>query len=73
VTSKTGGPLVTLGGIKHYATQAAAELVTNPEFLRNLIEKLPAGWRNRNLQIIFRTVLVQERAGPPQIIAVHVW
>jgi hypothetical protein len=73
VSSRTGGPLMTIGGVKHYGTQAAAEMITEPERIRQLIRALPPGWQTRNVQIVLKTVLVQERPGPPVIVAIHVW
>jgi hypothetical protein len=71
--STTGGPVLTIGGLRHFATQAAAEMVSDPERLKELLRALPRGWENRNIQVVLKTVLVQERPGLPQVVATHVW
>jgi hypothetical protein len=73
IESKTGGPALTLGGVGQYGTQAAAEMVTVPEQITRLVRSLPPGWRTHNVQIIIRTLLVQEHASPAAVVAVHMW
>ena len=73
VRARTGGPVMTIGGLKHYATQAAAEAVTDAAPLKVLMQTLPSRWQEHNVQIVVRTELVRERPGPAAVVAVHVW
>ena len=56
-----------------YGTQAAGELVSNPESLTNALRSAPPDWRKRNLQILVHTSVTDGVSGPPQVVAVYVW
>lgn len=73
ITSRTGGAVMAIGGLKHAGTQAAGEFVSDVEALRRAGRSLPSGWERRNLQVVVKTVLTQERPGPPEVVAVHSW
>ncbi len=73
LSSKTGGPVVALGGLRHSGTQAAGDLVSDPGLAGQLAARLPSGWQHRNLQIVVKTTLLQERPSRPVIVAHHVW
>jgi hypothetical protein len=38
-----------------------------------IAERAPKGWERKNLQVLFSTKVFSGNAGPPQIIAIHVW
>ena len=44
LSSKTGGPTITVAGIGEFGTQAAAEFLTNPDYMRTLLSSAPLGW-----------------------------
>jgi hypothetical protein len=69
----TGDFLLKIAGLQDAGTDAAAELVTNPEMLRGVIRSLPPNWQYKNLQILVETDVIGRKAGPPQVLAVHTW
>lgn len=69
----TGQFLLKIAGLQDGGTEAACELVTNPEMLQNAIRSLPPHWETKNLQILVSTEIIGRTAGPPQVVAVHVW
>jgi hypothetical protein len=71
--SKTGHPLLVAAGLDHFGTFAVGEFLTRPELLEPALRKLPKGWASRNIQIVFRTEVVRDNVGPPQVVATHVW
>jgi hypothetical protein len=69
----TGQFLLKIAGLQDGGTEAACELVTNPEMLQSVIQTLPPHWETKNLQIVVAAEMIGRKAGPPQVIAVQVW
>lgn len=69
----TGQFLLKIAGLQDGGTEAAAELVTNAKMLQDVIHSLPPNWQSKNLQILVKTRVIARKAGPPEVIAVHVW
>jgi hypothetical protein len=72
--SQTGQHMTIVAGMTGPGTQAAAELVSNPEKLDQILRGISAGWESKNLQIIIR-VNVPNGITPitPQAIATYSW
>jgi hypothetical protein len=71
--SYTGQLVITSAGITNAGTQAAAEFITNPSYLNAALATLPAGWRERNLQIVLHCKVINNTPGPSEVVATHVW
>lgn len=69
----TNNIIVELTGISHYGTEAAADLVTNPTLLQEALRKLPAGWQQKNVQIVLHVEVVSGFPSVPTVVATHVW
>lgn len=69
----TGQPVIILGGILGEGTEAASEVVSNPVYLNQLLEKLPRNWDQLNLEAVIGTQVIDGHPGPPTIIAVQTW
>jgi hypothetical protein len=69
----TNNMIVEIAGISHYGTEAAADLVTNPTLLQDALRKLPAGWEQKNVQIVLHTEVVGGFPSVPTVVATHVW
>jgi hypothetical protein len=41
--------------------------------LQAMAQRAPAGWQARNMQIVIRTEVIQEDAGPPIVVAAAFW
>jgi hypothetical protein len=65
--------IVVASGIASYGTIAAGEFLTSPEYLGMLSRQAPRGWKRKNLQVVFETRVFNGNAGPPRILAIHVW
>ena len=65
--------IVEITGISHYGTEAAADLVTNPALLEDALRKLPAGWQEKNIQIVLHVEIVSGSPSVPTVVATHVW
>jgi hypothetical protein len=71
--SSTGGLVIVAAGIKQFGTEAAGLLLTDPALMENILNKLPAGWENRNLQVVLSAKVIGNTPAQPQIVAWHVW
>jgi len=69
----TNNMIVEIAGISHYGTEAAADLVTNPGLLQDALGKMPAGWEQKNVQIVLHTEIVAGFPSVPTIVATYVW
>jgi hypothetical protein len=67
----TGTWIVAIEGLGMQGTEAAGELLTNP----NLSSVLPTSLRNsdRNFQIVLKTTVINGQTSLPQILATSVW
>ena len=68
----TGTLVLTAGGITPYGTAAAGEFLTVPEHLERALGTVHE-WSDRSLQIVLETQVIDGAAGPPRVVATHVW
>ncbi len=73
LNSATGGPSITVAGIGQYGTQAAAELLTSPDRLREFLATFPKGWESRNLQAVLRVQVLQYQPTAVDVVAKRCW
>lgn len=69
----TGQVVLSLAGANGFGTQAAAEFLSEPKYWTSFERAAPPDWRHRNCQIVLETRIVRNVAGPPKVLAVHVW
>ena len=65
--------LVVAGGLGSYGTMAAGEFLTTPKYIQMLADSAPAGWATKNLQVVFKTRVIEGNSGPPQILDTYFW
>jgi hypothetical protein len=68
-----GRPIVVAAGLSAYGSIAAGEFLSDPECFREALSKLPAQWRDRNLEIVLRVPVPKRTLGRPEVLATHVW
>ena len=71
--SKTGGALIAIAGITQCGTRAAAEFITSPEGLKDLLKSAPDTWATKNLEVVLQTKVVNDIPTNPTIVAVRTW
>ena len=69
----TGQAVIVLAGILGAGTEAAGEVVSNPEYLNAMLEKVPKNWDQMNLEAVIETNVIEGHPGPPTVIAVATW
>ena len=73
VDSNTGQFVVLVAGIEASGSDAAAELVVSPGVMKEALQIAPRDWSQKDIQILVSTSVKDSVAGPPKVIAVHVW
>lgn len=69
----SGRFLVSIAGMTHLATSAAAEFATRPSYLQALQAQMPKGWELRNSQAVLQTQIVNQTASPPKLVGAYSW
>jgi hypothetical protein len=69
----TEGPVMVIAGIGPYGTEAASAFVVTPQYLEQIARQLPAGWENRNIEMVLKTEVIDGKAGPPLLVSSAVW
>ncbi|HWG21379.1 MAG TPA: hypothetical protein VG225_12685 [Terracidiphilus sp.] len=69
----TGQPVIIAAGISEEGTEAAGEILYNPEYLDSLLAKAPRDWEEKNMEAVIETQVIEGHAGPPNILAVETW
>jgi len=71
--SNTGQFVVLVAGIESSGSDAAADLIVNPDGLAKALQDAPKDWPQKNVQIVVSTTVKDYTAGPAKVIAVYVW
>jgi hypothetical protein len=69
----TRAMLVEVAGITQYGTDAAADLVTNPQLMTEALRGAPAGWQQKNLQLVLHVKVISGSPSSPKVVATHFW
>lgn len=69
----TGKTVIIAAGLNRYATSAAGELISSADAFDEALRQAPPDWYRKNIQIVFSTPVVEGNAGPPSVVALHVW
>jgi hypothetical protein len=65
--------VVVAAGIGRGGTVAAGEFLVDAHHMEELLKQVPSNWKQKNMEIVLETQVIQGRSGPPRINAVHVW
>jgi hypothetical protein len=65
--------VVVAAGIARGGTVAAGEFLVDAHRMEDMLKQLPQNWKQKNIEIVLETQVIQGRSGPPRITAVHVW
>ncbi len=71
--SETGGPLMTTAGIGQFGTQAAAEFVSSPDRMRDLLKSAPPEWQKKNMQVVLHITVVGYAPVQVDVVATTYW
>ncbi|HMI51204.1 MAG TPA: hypothetical protein VK525_06815 [Candidatus Saccharimonadales bacterium] len=65
--------VVVAAGIGRDGTIAAGEFLVDAHRMNDMLSQVPGNWKQKNVEIVLETQVIQGRSGPPRISAVHVW
>ena len=65
--------VVVAAGIGRGGTVAAGEFLVDARRMEDMLKQVPQNWKQKNVEIVLETQVIQGRSGPPRITAVHVW
>jgi hypothetical protein len=71
--SKTGEPLIAIGGVTQCGTRAAAEFITSTQALKDLLKSAPKGWAAKNMEFVLQTKVVNDIPTNPTVVAIRYW
>jgi hypothetical protein len=71
--ASTGGFVVVVAGVKQFGTEAAGRVVSDPNQLALVARGLPAGWENKNLQVVLHVRVIGNTPAQPEVAASYVW
>jgi hypothetical protein len=69
----TGTLVIIAAGITPYGTTAAVEWLTSPSSIQQTFAGAASDWPSRNLQVVLETRILHGTAGPPKVVATHIW
>lgn len=69
----THAMLVEVAGITQYGTDAAADLVTNPDLLAEALRGAPSDWQRKNLQLVLHVKVISGSPSSPVVVAKYFW
>jgi hypothetical protein len=69
----THAMLVEVAGITQYGTDAAADLITNPELMTEALRGAPAGWQKKNLQLVLHVKVISGAPSSPTVVKQYFW
>ena len=58
ISKKTGESVIAVAGLDQSGTRSAAEFVSTPAALDAALRKLPAGWQNKEVQLVLHATIV---------------
>jgi len=73
VWNSYGQVVLSVAGVTHLGTQAAAEFITNAHSWSELVRGAPRGWQKKNFQILLETKIVGKSANAPKVVEFHLW
>ena len=69
----THAMLVEIAGILQYGTDAAGDLVTNPDLMAEALRDAPAGWQTKNLQMVLHVKVISGAPTSPKVVKTYFW
>jgi hypothetical protein len=69
----THAMLVEIAGILQYGTDAAGDLVTNPDLMAEALHGAPPGWQKKNLQLVLHVKVISGAPTSPKVVKSYFW
>lgn len=73
ISPGTGQPMIVIGGLTNFGTEAAGDFITNQNLLSEALQKAPKGWRRKNFQFVLHTKIIGNTPERPTVVASNFW
>ena len=70
---KTGQFTIIVAGLGSNGSDAASEIVSNPDLFAKAIAGLPSDWSKKNIQIVVKASVTDSINGPPLVLGSYIW
>ncbi len=70
---KTGQFTVIVAGLGSNGSDAASEIVTNPDLFAKAVAGMPSDWSKKNIQIVVKASVTDSINGPPLVVGTYIW
>jgi hypothetical protein len=71
--SQTGRCVIVGAGLTQYGTEEAGRILADSDALNRILKRLPANWRQKNLELVLHSKIVGDAPMPPDLEAWNVW
>lgn len=71
--SPTGQLIIVSAGLKQFGTEGAGRVLADPAALGTILNQMPAGWEDKNLQVVLHMKVIGNTPAQPEVVAWHVW
>jgi hypothetical protein len=69
----TGQPVIVIGGLTNFGTEAAGAFITNQVLLSEALRTAPSDWRHKNFQFVLHTKIIGNTPERPTVVASNFW
>jgi len=73
IDPQDGHVVIVAAGIEGYGTLAAAQFLTDSHEMAEMVRKIPAGWQDKNLQIVLHAKVQEGLLSSENIVAIQSW
>jgi hypothetical protein len=73
ISPGTGQPVIVLGGLTNFGTEAAGVFITNQSLLAEALDQAPKDWRRKNFQFVLHTKIIGNTPERPTVVASNFW
>ncbi len=69
----TESTVIIAAGLGENGTTAAADFLLHSQYLKDIDQQSPAQWKNKNIELVLKTQIIDGNAGPPVVVARYFW
>lgn len=69
----TGNTVMVIAGTGRNGTQAVGQWILSPNLETKLSELFPHGWKNKNIEVVLKTTVIEGKSSAPTIVRAFSW
>jgi hypothetical protein len=71
--SATNGFTVICAGLNVYGTEEAGRIISDPDSLTPILQKLPKSWADHNLEMVLHVAVIGDAPAQSELVSVYSW